>query len=65
MGYRVSEVRVELDVYVEFQGWKTIKFQFQPHADDALVKALLERNTQMLAAAQPEDPPTMGDFFIG
>ena len=66
MGYRVDKVSVEITIMIEFEGYRTIHFEFTPHADDPLTKMLLEKNSEIIdqrLATMP--PPTMGDLFIG
>ena len=57
MGFRVDDVRVEIDINVESDmGGKTIRFAFAPekkfgHDLDPLVRALLDKNVEILNAA--------------
>lgn len=65
MGFRVDKITVTLSVYVEFEGYHVIAFDYVPHANDPLVDAALAKNEELNRAAFAANPPTLGDLFIG
>jgi len=58
VGFRVDRIAVALDVYVEFAGSHTIRFEYVPLTDDLLVEVALQKNReQLMAAAQRAGTP--------
>lgn len=64
MSFTVNKVAVELTLLDNDLGWRTIKFEFVPRADDALTKMLLERSEEV-AQARYAAPNGWGDLYIG
>lgn len=66
MSYRVDKVAVDITIYVTFEGYRTIHFEFTPTADDPLTKMLLEKNTELAAQrAAGMTAESVGELFIG
>lgn len=57
MGYRIENVHVVMTCYLEFEGARTIEFDYVPAPGDALAEALVAKNDEVrLAEAQARQP---------